>query len=184
MPRPTRRKPEHSLPEAVLSHRTPGRIRLRIPPETGHEGFFQRAREIVETVEGVERAAANPLTGSLLLLGAGLDLARVAERAEREGLFRLAAAPSAGCDGRGRSAGSRVLGPLRRFKNTIQGRTPEGETLSALLVFALLATGAYQIWRGNAQLPPWHASVWYALGLVALPALGGSAAGETMIEEE
>lgn len=183
MPHKTRRTPERSLPEAVLSHQTTGRVRLKIAPEAGRADFFQRAREIVETVEGVERVAANPLTGSLLLLGAGLDLARVVERAEQEGLFTLARTPPAR-SGRRQGVGRRVLGPLRQFKITIQGRTPESETLSMLIVLALLGAGAYQIWRGHAQLPPWHAAVWYALGLLALPALDGEVAGGMMGEDE
>lgn len=49
-------------------HRTPGRIRVRIPSAKGDTEFLEEARAALAALPGVIEVSSNPLTGSLLIL--------------------------------------------------------------------------------------------------------------------
>ncbi len=56
-----------SRSEANVTHRLPGRTRLRIPARRGDDAFFARMIEQARALPAVLAARANPVTGSLLL---------------------------------------------------------------------------------------------------------------------
>jgi hypothetical protein len=58
---------EASRSAATVTHRLPGRTRLRIPAHRGDAGFFAQAVEQARVLPTVRAAQANPVTGSLLL---------------------------------------------------------------------------------------------------------------------
>ncbi len=52
---------------AWIVHQLAGRVRLRLPHRRKDVAFFQQAIEHLDTLPGLERAKANPATGSLLV---------------------------------------------------------------------------------------------------------------------
>jgi hypothetical protein len=52
---------------ANVTHRLPGRTRLRVPSRRGDPAFFARAIERARNLPAVRAARANPVTSSLLL---------------------------------------------------------------------------------------------------------------------
>lgn len=55
-------------PRAHIAHSTRGRVRLKIPDAKKKPSQLERIRNSLESMEGVESAEANTLTGSILLL--------------------------------------------------------------------------------------------------------------------
>lgn len=53
---------------AIISHRTPGRIRIKIPSAKADPEFLEQARAALSALPGVIEVSSNPLTGSLLVL--------------------------------------------------------------------------------------------------------------------
>ena len=65
------------LRSASIAHRSPGRIRIRIPSVKADSEFFEQARAALSALPGVLEVTCNPLTGSILILhvpGAELEL--------------------------------------------------------------------------------------------------------------
>ena len=58
---------ETSRVAASVTHRLPGRTRLRIPARRGDAAFFERTIEQARALPSVRAARANPVTASLLL---------------------------------------------------------------------------------------------------------------------
>jgi hypothetical protein len=76
------------MPVALVEHKLPGRLRLRIPARRGDVLFFERVIGALSKHPDVEELAANPLTGGLLILHAGSVQALTAEAA-RQGFFEI-----------------------------------------------------------------------------------------------
>ena len=75
-------------PVALVEHKLPGRLRLRIPSCRGDVLFFERVIGALSKHPDVKELAANPLTGGLLILHAGSVQALTAEAA-RQGFFEI-----------------------------------------------------------------------------------------------
>jgi hypothetical protein len=75
-------------PVALVEHKLPGRLRLRIPTRRGDVLFFERVIGALSKHPDVKELAANPLTGGLLILHAGSVQALTAEAA-RQGFFEI-----------------------------------------------------------------------------------------------
>jgi hypothetical protein len=52
---------------ASITHRTPGRIRIRIPSAKGDSEFLEQVRTALASLPGVMEVTCSPLTGSLLV---------------------------------------------------------------------------------------------------------------------
>ena len=76
------------MPVALVEHKLPGRLRLRIPARRGDVLFFARVIGALSKHPDVKELAANPLTGGLLILHAGSVQALTAEAA-RQGFFEI-----------------------------------------------------------------------------------------------
>ncbi len=127
-------------PIARIVSAVPGRVRLRLSPQAGGAAWFAAIARQSLALPGVVSAAANPLTGGLLLRFRG-ELDAVLAAAEETGLFRLEA-----------------------DHNGTAGQTLQAARLGAAL-FGLLA--AVQAVRG-AILPPATTLLWYAGSLMRL----------------
>lgn len=77
-----------TLPRAVIVHRTPARLRLRIPERKGDEVYFVHVFEILSEAGSFE-IDFDPRTGSLLFLGEDIDPERLGSQAAEAGLFRI-----------------------------------------------------------------------------------------------
>lgn len=53
--------------KAVIVHRIPGRVRLRIPDRRGDDAYFSDLADRLNTIEGVQGVSANAATGSIVL---------------------------------------------------------------------------------------------------------------------
>jgi len=81
------------LPQAYVSHHIPGRMRINLPSLKGDGWLLQEIRESLSPLPGVRDIETNLLTGSILLRYSADEFetfgARLAEQAERNGLFTL-----------------------------------------------------------------------------------------------
>lgn len=148
-------------PLAVVVHRAPGRLRLRVPARRGDTDFLGKIGNALRERPGVSAVEVNPLTGSLLvrftgderqLLAAvpaiGLRLGDIVEAAAEEAEAHRAATPT----------GS----PIDRMADTLDDidaelqRSSEGrmDLPSATLLY-LVGAGFVQLLRGRV-LPSAH----------------------------
>jgi len=146
-------------PRAYRVHRTPGRVRLKIPERRGDHAFFDEIAELLRRFSAVTKVECNPLTGSLLLRHLGqLDgepmqaaLSALAEMVELE----LSSPPVA------RRLRADVVGVDR----SIQQYTRGAIDLSTATALGLLALAGIQLLRG--QQPVIAVSLaWYATELL------------------
>lgn len=77
-----------ALPAAEIVHAIAGRTRLRIPARRDDPVFFAALATGLSTMAGVDSVETRPLTGSILVRHSW-PLARLAEAAEKAGLFAL-----------------------------------------------------------------------------------------------
>jgi len=78
-----------ALPEAFVGHRTPQRLRVRIPSKKGKTPYFAAVAERFGREKRLALAEVNHRTGSVLFIGDSPDLDAIAEYARKEGLFDL-----------------------------------------------------------------------------------------------
>ena len=157
---------------AILSHQSPGRLRLRIPSRKGDELFFQSLKDQLSSLSGVERIDINPFTGSILLIHS-IDTEKIAQFALTKGLFEIQRESA--------NASSFHREATKAF-NILDGRalgfTGGGINLGALASLALIAAGTYQVVRGNFGAIPWYTAYWYGLNLFLKSKPGGNGGGE------
>jgi hypothetical protein len=157
---------------AILSHRSPGRLRLRIPSKKGDELFFQSLKDQLSSLSGVERVDVNPVTGSILLIHL-IDMEKIVQFARDKGLFEIQS---------GSQNASFLHREVTKAFNILDGRalgfTGGGINLGALASLALIAGGTYQIIRGNFAAIPWYTAYWYGLNLFLKSKPGGNGGGE------
>lgn len=77
---------EVALPLAVLSHRTAGRFRVRVPGKRKDEPYFVRAKRVLEQHDAVDEVHIAPTTGSILVIHGG-NHSVLLEHAADAGLF-------------------------------------------------------------------------------------------------
>lgn len=142
-----------ALPEAVLSHESRGRIRLRLASKKRDEEFFKDLTSWFMKLEGIEKAAVNPATGSLLLIHA-IDLNVIRRYAEEENLFTLS-------NGRGVNLYRTVEREFRSFDRQV--RRLSGNELDAARTVSMILVGwsVLQVIGGNTNPLPWYTALWY-----------------------
>jgi hypothetical protein len=148
------------LPDAVISHRTSQRLRIRIPSKRGDAGYFASLGDAVSSDGLCDTAEVNFTTGSILLSGKEIDIDKISSYAEEKRFFSLA--------GKSANAGpvaSKVTGPMGELSGFIRKATKGQMDLANLAFLALICTGLYQILRGNLKSPPWYTAFWYAMGV-------------------
>lgn len=128
------------VPEGYVAHRSDVRLRLRFPSRRRDGPFFARIGDQLAAMPGVDGVDANPFTGSILVRTA--DAALVIQRAEREGLFRVAER---------KADGERKLFRQRGGRRT--GRFSDGIGVRHLIGAGLAGAGVVQIARGNIFAP-------------------------------
>jgi hypothetical protein len=76
------------LPQAAVSHAMEGRTRLRLAGRSEDAGFFAAMAAGLSAIPGVRKVEVAPLTGGILIRH-DVPLSRIAEAAEKGGLFAL-----------------------------------------------------------------------------------------------
>jgi hypothetical protein len=107
---------------------------------------------------------ANPLTGSVLFIGEGVDPEKLATHARERRLFHLIAAAEA----QGQPLMHSLVQPVAGLDRSLRAVTSGKIDLPSGVFLALLASGLYQLVRGRISAPPWYTAFWYAFGLVSM----------------
>ncbi len=149
------------LSQASISHRTAGRLRIRVPSRRGEESYFRQVSQQLARCPGVERIEANPVTASILVVSA-VDTETLARFAETEGLFLLSAAGSAPM------TITETLAAGFGGLNQELRRLSDGTVDLGTLAFAALVTGAIVQWQKGHVLGPASTLLWYAAGLLLM----------------
>jgi hypothetical protein len=151
------------LPAAHVSHRTPGRLRLRIPTRRGQADFFDKLVAELTRQTDVERLEANPLTASVLLMPA-VDLGKLARIGADGGLYTLAA------DESGHEAAplaQQVAAGFGGLNRQLRSMTGGNLDLVSVGFLVLVAAAFIQLQRGHV-LGPTSTLLWYASGLLLM----------------
>jgi hypothetical protein len=148
------------LPQAIVSHRTAERLRIKIPSRKGDGAFFSTVKQSLERDLKYRLLKVNALTGSVLIVDSGVDLEALADRAARAGLFILEhrLAPV-------QPVGRTVFSPLMELNRKISRFTEGAVDFPGMVFLALCGFGIYEILRGNIRPPPWYTAFWYAFGI-------------------
>lgn len=142
-----------------MVHRSPGRVRLRVPARRGDRALFERIERSLGDVDGVRGVETNSKTGSVLIHYSG-KLDALILRAAANGLgdmldLALSVPPVA----------LRVRGGVRSLDSAIRRITDGEMDLSTVASLALLAMAGVQLRRG--QQPAVAVSLaWYASELL------------------
>jgi hypothetical protein len=147
------------LPLAHISHRSRGRLRIKIPSKKGDRIFLERLREGFSGFEGIETLEINPVTGSLLFIHTS-DLKAIAEHAVANDLFILR-----GMDSFPTGLQQRVSKAFTSINGQLKTATSGEIDIGGLAFLLLLGFGVYQISVGNLTALPWYAAFWYALNI-------------------
>lgn len=140
--------------DAVVSHRLPGRVRLKLPGLKHDAAALGEVAEGLRRAPGVEAVESNPLVGSLLLRHGG-EWEGLARWAEAQGLFRVVEPAPLGVHGRLRAG---VDGVTRGLSAV----TGEAVDLREWLTLGLIGLAIQQAIEGNVMVPA-ASLLWYAL---------------------
>jgi hypothetical protein len=148
------------LPQAIVSHQTAERLRIKIPSRKGDGAFFAHVKQSLERELKYRLLQVNALTGSVLIVDPVLDLEDVTNCASRERLFTLEhrLAPA-------QPLGRMVFAPVVELNRKISGFTDGAVDFPGLIFLVLCGFGIYEILRGNFKPPPWYTAFWYAFGI-------------------
>jgi hypothetical protein len=131
---------------AVVAHRTSGRVRLRIREKRGDEAFFFELSELLQEIDTVQAVRANAMTGSVVIEYAG-DFDGLAELMKtRDIIVEKGQEPAASPVKE--SGTTRLSAPIPL--NIVSGR----EITPMFMIGVLLAgVGVVQIFRGRVLVP-------------------------------
>lgn len=155
--------------EALVAHRLPGRLRLRLSALKNDAHALSEVASRVQAVPGIRGVEINVVTGSLLAHYEGKEAEVIQAIAERCGLRLTAmAAPTTGLRGR-------IEAGIRELNVGLQ-RVSGGEVdLHGLLVVALTLLAIQQAIEGNVMIPAaallWNA---YQAARMAPPEAGAA----------
>lgn len=157
--RPQEGKQVPDLPDALLSHKVSGRIRLKIPSKKGDSQYFESLKEQLYGFSGIKIVEINPMLGSVLIIHTS-DVERIAEHAQKNSLFSLRSfKPNL------TNLHYRVSEAFKDINKKIKGITGGDIDIAGLVFLSLLGLGIYQIMRGNFAAPAWYTAFWYAFDI-------------------
>ncbi len=142
-------------PRAHVTHRIPGRIRIRLPSMRGDYEFFGRLEKEISGFPAVKSIASNPLTAGILLLHEG-DAGDILAKARAMRLFDVQPAGSL------QERADANLEEAGRMLKRISGGAAD---LNGIVIVALMALAVQQAVEGNIVAPA-VTMLWYALDLI------------------
>jgi Heavy metal associated domain 2 len=145
------------IPHAYISHRGPGRLRVKIPSRKGDTAYFSELKKLLADCKGTKEYEINPVTGSVLFVRE-VDIKAVMEFAEGNHLFKFGGRDSP-------SFSSEITENFKNLNKQLKGITGGGMDIPGLAFLTLLGFGIYQISKGNFTAIPWYAAFWYALNI-------------------
>ena len=151
--------------DAYISHRSAGRVRLRVPERKRDDWYFSSLREGLLKEKGVDDVEVNPLTGSVLVTGSGAEEA--VSSLSAQGLVALR---QEDIQGKATALHEGVAEGFGNLNRQIKAFTGNAMDLSGLAFVSLVVVGLYQIGKGNFAAPAWYTAFWYAFTLFGKPA--------------
>lgn len=151
-------------PDAVIVHRLPGRLRLRLSALKNDPQALAAVAAELKAIPGMQAVEVNAPTGSLLLRYAGPEAAILQAAASQDG-FRLTVAGAATADLRGR-----LDEGMRNLSRGLQTVTGGEVDLNGLLVVGLTLLAIQQAIEGNVMVPA-AALLWNAYQAARMPPL-------------
>jgi hypothetical protein len=148
------------LPQAIVSHQTAERLRIKIPSRKGDGAFFSSVKHSLDRDMKYDLVNVNALTGSVLIVDSGVEVEALANCASQEHLFTLEhrLVPV-------QPLGRTLFAPVLDLNRKISGFTDGAVDFPGLIFLALCGFGIYEILRGNFRPPPWYTAFWYAFGI-------------------
>lgn len=147
------------FPDAFCSHKTSGRMRIKIPSMKGKEEYFRSLVEKMSRLKGIEKIEANPSTGSVLFIFT-CDTKEIIDHAESANIFKIK-----GINQYPSNLNRRILVAFKDINNQVKGITGGEMDLWTLTFLTLIGAGIYQISRGNFLAPAWYTAFWYAFNI-------------------
>ena len=161
------------LPLASICHQSVDRLRIKVASRKGDAGYFAKVVKGLSGLRKLKHLAANPLTGSVLLIGENLDAVEIAAYARERELFQMTTAEPTSL-----MLMHRMVQPVASIDRSLRTITGGKIDLPSGIFFALIGTGIYQLARGRFIVPPWYTAFWYAFGLVSMYVIEKAAKGE------
>jgi hypothetical protein len=147
------------LPAAYISHRTPNRLRIRIPSKKGDFAYFTHLESHLSGYQGIEKIEINPIIGSILLIHA-LDDRKIVSYAEDNKLFEISNSKTYPT-----VVSQRISETFKDLNKKITTSTEGFANIPDIVFLTLLGFGIYQISQGNFTAPAWYVAFWYALNM-------------------
>ena len=163
------------IPEAYVSHRTPSRLRIKIPSKKGNFSFFSTLLERLGKCPGIEGIKISPAIGSALILG---DTKVAADFAKKNELFHLKAVEPPR-----KTFFVNVADTFRTYDKDLKKMSGGGLDIPSLVFLSLLISGIWQIARGNLGMPAWYTAFYYALGVFTHTQLDEPDEGGELVDE-
>jgi len=149
--------------DAIVSHSSPGRLRVKIASLKGEEKALADCKDQVAQCPGVIRVDVSPVTGSMLFLHQS-SITAIAEYARTKELFLLQEEGQI----QGRGSGNLHQNITETFKGVdqkIRSLTDGEMNMGGLAFVVLMGAGVMQILNGNAGALPWYGAFWYAFNI-------------------
>jgi len=156
-------------PAAYVVYSSTERVRIRIPEKRGDLDYFVNLRKVLTESFKDSHLQLNPTTGSVLFLNGSFKREKLTAIGKESRLFNLERDPD-----HLETLAQRVASPLSDTSRNLDILSGGKINLPELLFLGLLATGIYEIVRGNFRTPPWYTAFWYAFGVFS----------KSMIEKE
>jgi hypothetical protein len=148
------------IPEAVVSHRTAHRLRIKVPSRKRDEQYFGFLVQSISAQQGIETVEANPVTGSIVIVHE-TDADTLLAYCRNNSLFSVIEESAPEPSSLHRTITDGFEGINRQIRNASKGSLNMG----GIAFLALVGVGAYQIARGNFAAPAWYTAFWYALNI-------------------
>lgn len=161
------------LPDAYISHRTPTRLRVRVPSRKRDLAWFVRAKDLLSALPEVEAVDVNELSGSILIVHHRKDVESLLAAAKKQGIFGIAR-PDARKPVTLRQG---ITEGFRTVNRRVSGATGGRADLWDVAFLGVAGIGVYQLLRGNIAAPMWYTAFWYAFGIY-MKGQSGDVSGE------
>jgi hypothetical protein len=151
---------------ARIVHRSPGRLRLRMPALRQEPELAARITERLGDLPGVRELRSIPATGSVLVLyDAAFDEAKWMETAESEGLIRISPEPPEELTPAA-PRGATVWQAWEQANQAVNRASHSLLDLRTLIPLCLVLWSIRQILLDRPLArTPWYTLLWYAFGI-------------------
>jgi hypothetical protein len=161
-------------PSAFIAHRTPHRLRIKIPSQKGDEDYFSQLQKYFSRQPGVERVEVNPLTGSLLILTRAASVNPLESIASNHWFELRQEVANA------RPVSQRMLQGFRDMDAQVEKFTGGEVDIAGVAMIGLIIAGIYQVSIGNFAAPAWYTAFWYATSIAVKSDRATSGSGGLM----